>query len=125
MGASPANGHHLKEWPQIPQFGHLPLIYGSDGKKLSKRFNAVGTDDYKNLGYLPDGLKIYLATMGTSINVAGSFDELIKSFKINKLSKSPTQFDVNFLGLINQKIMKSSNTKEVIQYMVPFIEKKL
>jgi glutamyl-tRNA synthetase len=116
--------YKLNDWT-IPQFGHLPLIYGSDGKKLSKRFNAVGTDDYKNLGYLPDGLKIYLATMGTSINVAGSFDELIKSFKINKLSKSPTQFDVNFLGLINQKIMKSSNTKEVIQYMVPFIERKL
>ena len=116
--------YKLNDWT-IPQFGHLPLIYGSDGKKLSKRLNAVGTDDYKNLGYLPDGLKIYLATMGTSINVSGSFDELIKSFKINKLSKSPTQFDVNFLGLINQKIMKSSNIKEVIQYMVPFIEKKL
>ena len=116
--------YKLNDW-KIPQFGHLPLIYGNDGKKLSKRFNAVGTDDYKNLGYLPDGLKIYLATMGTSINVTGSFDDLIKNFKINKLSKSPTQFDINFLGLINQKIMKSSNLKDVIQYMIPFVETKL
>jgi glutamyl-tRNA synthetase len=116
--------YKLNDW-NVPQFGHLPLIYGNDGKKLSKRFNAVGTDDYKNMGYLPDGLKIYLATMGTSINVTGSFDELIKSFKINKLSKSPTQFDINFLGLINQKIMKSSNPKDIIQYMIPFVETKL
>ena len=116
--------YKLNDW-NIPQFGHLPLIYGNDGKKLSKRFNAVGTDDYKNLGYLPDGLKIYLATIGTSLNVTGSFDNLIKDFKINKLSKSPTQFDINFLGLINQKIMKSSNPKDVIQYMIPFVETKL
>jgi glutamyl-tRNA synthetase len=116
--------YKLNDW-NVPQFGHLPLIYGNDGKKLSKRFNAVGTDDYKNMGYLPDGLKIYLATMGTSINVTGSFDELIKSFKINKLSKSPTQFDINFLGLINQKIMKSSKPKDIIQYMMPFVETKL
>jgi len=116
--------YKLNDW-NIPQFGHLPLIYGNDGKKLSKRNNAVGTDDYKNMGYLPDGLKIYLATMGTSINVTGSFDDLIKNFKINKLSKSPTQFDINFLGLINQKIMKSSNSKDIIQYMIPFVETKL
>ena len=116
--------YKLNDWT-IPQFGHLPLIYGSDGKKLSKRLNAVGTDDYKNMGYLPDGLKIYLATMGTNINTAGSFDELIKNFKINKLSKSPTQFDVNFLDIINQRIMKSSNPKDVIQYMMPFVVNKL
>ena len=116
--------YKLNDW-NIPQFGHLPLIYGNDGKKLSKRHNAVGTDDYKQLGYLSEGLKIYLATMGTSINVASSFDELVKSFKINKLSKSPTQFDLNFLGLINQKLMKTMNLKEVIEQMIPFVESKL
>jgi glutamyl-tRNA synthetase len=116
--------YKLNNWT-VPQFGHLPLIYGSDGKKLSKRLNAVGTDDYKNLGYLPEALKIYLATIGTNINVTGSFDELIKNFKINKLSKSPTQFDINFLGLINQKVMKLSKPTDVIQYMIPFIETKL
>jgi glutamyl-tRNA synthetase len=116
--------YKLNNW-SIPQFGHLPLIYGSDGKKLSKRFNATGTDDYKNMGYLAEALKIYLATMGTSINVASSFDELLKSFKINKLSKSPTQFDINFLGLINQKIMKTTNQSSVIEQMIPFVETKL
>jgi len=114
----------LNNW-QIPQFGHLPLIYGSDGKKLSKRLNAVGTDDYKNMGYLAESLKIYLATMGTSINVTDSFDDLIKNFKINKLSKSPTQFDINFLGLINQKVMKKSPQSFIIEQLTPFLEQKL
>jgi glutamyl-tRNA synthetase len=114
----------LNNWP-IPQFGHLPLIYGSDGKKLSKRLNAVGTDDYKNMGYLAESLKIYLATMGTSINVTDSFDDLIKNFKINKLSKSPTQFDINFLGLINQKVMKKSPQSFIIEQLTPFLEQKL
>ena len=90
---------------KIPEFAHLPLIHGSDGKKLSKRLNAVGTSDYKNLGYLPEALKIYLATMGTSINVAGSLDEVVKNFKIKKLSKSATQFDINFLGLLLVRII--------------------
>jgi glutamyl-tRNA synthetase len=114
----------LNNW-SIPTFGHLPLIYGSDGKKLSKRLNAVGTDDYKNMGYLAEALKIYLATMGTSINVTDSFDDLIKNFKINKLSKSPTQFDINFLGLINQKVMKKSPKPFIIEQLTPFLEQKL
>jgi glutamyl-tRNA synthetase len=116
--------YKLNNWP-IPEFGHLPLIYGSDGKKLSKRLNATGTDDYKNMGYLAEALKIYLATMGTSINVTDSFDDLIKNFKINKLSKSPTQFDINFLGLINQKVMKKSPKPFIIEQLTPFLEQKL
>jgi len=116
--------YKLNDW-KIPQFGHLPLIHGNDGKKLSKRYNAVGTDDYKKLGYLPDGLKIYLATMGTNINVTGSFDAVVKDFKIGKLSKSATQFDINFLDLINQKIMKTRIPKDIIPYMIPFLETKI
>ena len=116
--------YKLNDW-NVPLFGHLPLIYGNDGKKLSKRFNAVGTEDYKNMGFLPEALKIYLATMGTSTNIASSFDDLIKTLKINKLSKSPTQFDINFLNLINQKVMKSLDNKYVIKHMIPFLESKL
>jgi glutamyl-tRNA synthetase len=116
--------YKLNDW-SIPEFGHLPLIYGNDGKKLSKRLNATGTDDYKNMGYLAEALKIYLATMGTSINVTDSFDDLIKNFKINKLSKSPTQFDINFLGLINQKVMKKLPKSFVIEQLIPFLEQKL
>jgi len=116
--------YKLNEW-KIPEFAHLPLIHGSDGKKLSKILNAVGTSDYKNLGYLSEALKIYLATMGTSINVAGSLQEVVKNFKIIKLSKSATQFDLNFLGLINQKVLKSSDKKDIINHLIPFVESKL
>jgi len=111
--------YHLNGW-NIPKFGHLPLIHGADGKKLSKRLNAVGTDDYKKMGYLAESLKIYLATMGTSTNVTDSFDGLVKTFKIEKLAKSATQFDENFLALINQKVMKKSK-ETVIPLIIPFL----
>jgi len=108
----------------VPQFGHLPLIYGTDGKKLSKRYHAVGTDDYKKLGYLPEALKIYLATLGyNSCTVYDTFDHLIETFDIKKISKSPTQFDISFLNIINQKIIKSD--KKYLSNMIPFIIDKL
>jgi glutamyl-tRNA synthetase len=107
----------------IPSFGHLPLIYGSDGKKLSKRYHAVGTDDYKEMGYLSEGLKIYLATMGYNTDKGkltdNTFDELVSTFDISKISKSPTQFDINFLNVINQHLLKLPTEYNMSQ-LVPF-----
>lgn len=108
-----------------PTFGHLPLIYGPDGKKMSKRFHAVGTDDYKNMGYLPESVKLYLSTIGYSSasESLGSytFNEFISHFDIAKISKSPGQFDINFLNVINQRILKSD--VKYLDEMIPFLIK--
>ena len=48
----------------LPIFGHLPMIIGSDGKRLSKRHGAVGTQTFKDMGYLPESLINYLALLG-------------------------------------------------------------
>lgn len=121
--------YKANDW-KIPEFAHLPLIYGPDGKKLSKRFHAVGTDDYKKMGYLAESLKIYLATMGCDTDKGKilncEFDNIIQSFDLKKISKSITQFDINFLNVINQKLMKNKKNKQLcLDKMIPFVEQKL
>ncbi len=51
---------------ELPQFGHIPLIHGADGAKLSKRHGALGVDAYRDLGYLPEAVRNYLLRLGWS-----------------------------------------------------------
>ena len=53
------------DWP-VPEFAHLPLIHGPDGAKLSKRHGAIGVEQYRELGYLPEALRNYLLRLGWS-----------------------------------------------------------
>src|SRR5438128_8674484 len=53
------------DWP-LPEFAHVPLIHGPDGAKLSKRHGAVGVEQYRELGYLPEALRNYLMRLGWS-----------------------------------------------------------
>jgi len=108
---------------KIPKFGHLPLIFGDDGKKLSKRRQAVGINDFRKLGYTSEALKLYIGTMGySSLNLKTiTFNELFKTFNIKKISKSAVQFDMNFLNIINQQIIKSD--KKYLFESLPFINK--
>src|ERR1700733_12986575 len=53
------------DWP-IPEFAHIPLILGADGAKMSKRHGALGIDEYRKLGYLPEAIRNYLLRLGWS-----------------------------------------------------------
>lgn len=107
---------------QVPKFGHLPLIFGDDGKKLSKRRQVVGINDFRELGYTAEGLKLYIGTMGCSVNLKTvTFEEILKTFNIKKISKSAVQFDINFLNIINQRVIKSD--KKYLLEAIPFIQK--
>ena len=48
----------------LPQFAHIPLIHGPDGAKLSKRHGSLGVDAYRQMGYLPQAMRNYLARLG-------------------------------------------------------------
>ena len=50
----------------LPDFAHLPLIHGSDGKKLSKRHGATGLEEFEAKGYLPEAIRNYLARLSWS-----------------------------------------------------------
>ena len=96
----------------IPKFGHLPMILGSDGKRLSKRHGAKGTSEYKDLGYLPDTLINYLALLGWN---PGNNDEIFdfnylqENFSLDKVNKKSAVFDTTKLEWVSsQNIFKIS-----------------
>jgi len=104
----------------LPAFGHLPMILGSDGKRLSKRHGAVGTQTFKDMGYLPESLINYLALLGWN---PGNNDEifdinyLINNFSIQNVNKKSAVFDMTKLDWVSsQKILakKSSELLELI-----------
>ena len=104
----------------LPLFGHLPMILGSDGKRLSKRHGAVGTQTFKDMGYLPESLINYLALLGWN---PGNNDEifdinyLINNFSIQNVNKKAAVFDMTKLDWVSsQKILakKSSELLELI-----------
>jgi glutamyl-tRNA synthetase len=90
-------------WPE-PAYGHIPLIHGADGAKLSKRHGALGVDAYRDeLGILPEALSNYLLRLGWG----HGDDEIISRaqavewFDIDHVGKSPSRFDVKKLEHLN------------------------
>ncbi len=89
----------------LPRFGHLPMIHGTDGKKLSKRHGATAVGDYQHLGILPQAMVNFLALLGWS--PGGDFDEvmtleqLIEAFSTDGLLRKASVFDPKKLEWMN------------------------
>jgi len=101
---------------ECPQFGHIPLIFDSEGTKMSKRKNAVAVSDYANLGILPNALKNYLLNLGWSYKGGDiiSQDEAIRQFNITDVGSSASRFDIDKLYNINLHYIKNSSNSELI-----------
>jgi len=88
----------------LPLFGHLPMIHGADGKKLSKRHGATAVADYQHLGILPQAMLNFLALLGWSpgndIEVM-TVSQLIELFSVEGLSKKAAIFDTKKLEWMN------------------------
>ncbi len=95
----------------LPQFGHLPIILGDDGLKLSKRRGAVSVTDYEANGYLPEGMNNYLARLGWSHGDDELFtlEQMVSWFDGSHLSKSPAQWDPAKLLWVNAHHMKQAD----------------
>lgn len=79
-----------------PQYAHVPLIFAPDRSKLSKRKHAASIEDYREKGYIPEGIINYLALLGWNPGTEQelfTINELIDSFSIEKLQKSGAVFD--------------------------------
>jgi glutamyl-tRNA synthetase len=87
----------------LPRFGHLPIILGDDGLKLSKRRGAVSVTAYRDAGYLPEGMLNYLARLGWSHGDEELFSraQIVEWFDGGHLSKSPAQWDPAKLDWVN------------------------
>ncbi|MFN2564790.1 MAG: glutamate--tRNA ligase [Gemmatimonadaceae bacterium] len=89
---------------ELPQFAHLPMIHGLDGKKLSKRHGATAVGDYKHLGILPEAMLNFLALLGWSpgndIEIM-TVDEMIRLFSTDGLLRKAAVFDPQKLEWMN------------------------
>jgi len=92
----------------LPLFGHLPVILGDDGQKLSKRRGAVSVTAYEENGYLPEAMLNYLARLGWSHGDEELFsrEQLVQWFDGSHLSKSPAQWDAAKLAWVNAHYLK-------------------
>lgn len=94
---------------QEPVYGHLPMINGPDGQKLSKRHGAVSVLQYQEDGYLPDAIINYLARLGWSHGDDEIFSraQLVEWFDGSHLSLSPSQLDFDKFRWVNQQYLKA------------------
>jgi glutamyl-tRNA synthetase len=92
---------------QLPHYGHVPMIHGDDGQKLSKRHGAVSVMQYYEDGFLPEAVINYLARLGWSHGNDEVFarDQLVSWFDGSHLSQSPSQFDTSKLKWLNQQYL--------------------
>jgi glutamyl-tRNA synthetase len=101
---------------QPPVYAHLPLLHGPDGKKLSKRHGAASVQELREQGYLPEAVRNYLALLGwgdEDDETIISTDELIKRFRIERVSRNPARFDEQKLRWLNGRYMRELGTDEI------------
>src|SRR4051812_45656764 len=94
---------------ELPKFGHVPMILGADGERLSKRHGAVSVLQYRDEGYLPEALLNYLARLGWSHGdeEVFSMQQLIEWFDLAHVSRSAAQFNPEKLAWLNQQYLKT------------------
>ncbi len=109
----------------LPRFGHVPMILGPDGERLSKRHGAVSVTQYRDDGVLPEALDNYLARLGWSHGDAEIFsmDQLVEWFNFEHVSRSAAQFDPEKLSWLNQHYIKASTSERLAALVAPELAK--
>ena len=112
-------------YPEL-EYAHLPLVLGSDKKRLSKRHAATSLGEYKELGYLDSAILNTLARLGWSRgeNEVFYLDDLIKEFSISEVQKAGAIFDITKLDFLNSQHMANLDLEEFIDYLRPFLASK-
>ncbi len=107
----------------LPRFGHLPMILGHDGERLSKRHGAVSVLQYRDDGFLPEALLNYLARLGWSHGDAEMFSatQMIEWFALDHVSRSPARFDGDKLQWLNQQYLKAAEPTRLASLLQPLL----
>ncbi len=110
----------------LPLFGHVPVILGADGQKLSKRRGAVSVTAYEEAGYLPEAMLNYLARLGWSHGDEELFsrEQLVQWFDGQHLSKSPAQWDPAKLAWVNAHYIKHSDDARLAALVEGHLERR-
>lgn len=108
----------------IPEYVHLPTVLNKDGKKLSKRNADVAVEDFREMGYTPEGLNNYLALLGwapQSTQEILSLEELVDQFTYERVQRSGAIFDIDKLNWVNAHYIKDLSNEEVGEAVKPFL----
>ncbi|HUB76772.1 MAG TPA: glutamate--tRNA ligase [Solirubrobacteraceae bacterium] len=106
-----------------PSYGHLPLLHGPDGKKLSKRHGAASVQELRDAGYLPAAIRNYLALLGWGAGddeTILSTDQLVERFDIARVQRNPARFDEAKLRWLNGRYMRALSAEELTALLERF-----
>ncbi|MGZ8288992.1 MAG: glutamate--tRNA ligase [Telluria sp.] len=108
----------------LPLYGHLPMILGADGEKLSKRHGAVSVMDYPAKGYLPESMLNYLARLGWSHgdDEVFSMEQFCEWFNLDHLTRSAAQFNNEKLAWLNNHYIKQADNERLAVLARPLME---
>src|SRR6185436_14434084 len=108
---------------EIPRFGHVPMILGNDGERLSKRHGATSVMDYRDAGFLPEALCNYLARLGWSHGDDEVFtmDQFKRWFDLEHVNTSPARFDGEKLKWLNQQYLKAADAARLAGLVEPLL----
>jgi len=111
-------------WP-VPVYGHLPLINGPDGAKLSKRHGALAVEAYRDMGYLPETMRNYLLRLGWSHgdDEIISTEQAIQWFNLDSIGKSPARMDFKKLDNLNGHYIRQTPDDVLAAEVVAFLER--
>ncbi|WP_135077947.1 glutamate--tRNA ligase [Terasakiella sp. SH-1] len=112
---------------ETPTFAHIPLIHGSDGKKLSKRHGALAADSYRDEGFLPEAMCNYLLRLGWGRGDEEFIprDKAIEWFDLDGIGKAPARFDTTKLTALNFDYMRQADDQHLADLVLPLIAKEL
>jgi glutamyl-tRNA synthetase len=108
---------------QPPRFGHVPLLVATDGKKLSKRRDAVAVEHFREAGYLPEAVRNWLVRLGWSHGDQEIFSrsELVALFDIKDVGASGAVFDVTKLEWLSQQYLKGMRGEVLAVRLQPLL----
>jgi len=110
---------------QPPIYAHVPLVFGTDGKKLGKRHGAVSIDEFRRQGYLPEALFNFLALLGWAPGAGEeqeifTREELVARFDITHINLAPAVFSYDKLNWMNGHYIRALSQDELLERLIPF-----
>jgi glutamyl-tRNA synthetase len=108
----------------LPDFGHVPMVLGSDRSRFSKRHGAISVTAYRDMGFLPDAMLNYLVRLGWSHGDQEFFtrQELIEVFDIEHIGQAAGVFDTDKLLALNADHIQATKTADLIEPLTPFLK---
>jgi glutamyl-tRNA synthetase len=108
-----------------PQYAHVPLILGTDRKRLSKRHGAASVEELEADGFLPQPVRNALVLLGWSYDdktTTFTMDELIEKFDVSRVSKSPAVFDMKKLEVMSGRYLRTMDPVEFADALVDYLQ---